>query len=46
MRKKITTRITIVIGVVSIISFFVFRYKIRAKKADYHKMTVADIAWG
>ena len=46
MRTKITTGITIVIGVVSVISFFVFKHKIKAKKADYHKMTVADIAWG
>ena len=36
----------VIIGVFGLISLLIVGYKIRAKKARYHKITAADIAWG
>ena len=36
----------VIIGVFGIISLLIVGYKIRAKKVHFHKITVADIAWG
>ena len=45
MRKR-TKGMAVIIGVFGLISFLILRDKIRAKKAPYHKISVADIAWG
>ena len=36
----------VIIGVFGLISLLIVGYKIRAKKAHFHKITAADIAWG